>query len=217
MILHPPGDTAIVTDFGGLHVGVGVARQDGCAGRQRLDLVEVHRHGIERRGLAGKHRMAVSRCREGDAPPNPDFAALRIGADRAAGRDRDELQAPAASEQRRTACHDGAGKLDLPLDRRTAIIDVQRRARDRDAVIAVKVAARQVGAGIGRIADVDRGAGQQMAQQCRIALAQNGSAGLHVLGAGLGGIAFDDQQARGHGGSVGGVFLHNSNTGRREA
>src|ERR1700738_3380921 len=86
MILHAPGDAAIVTDFGGLHVRVRITRQYGWAGRECLDLVEMHRHGIERPGLAGVHRMVVSGRRDGDAAPDSDLAALRIGAHRSAGR-----------------------------------------------------------------------------------------------------------------------------------
>ena len=53
MILHAPGDRAVDRDLGRLHVGMRVRRQHGGAGRQRLDLVEMHRDGVEHGALAG--------------------------------------------------------------------------------------------------------------------------------------------------------------------
>jgi hypothetical protein len=137
--------------------------------------------------------------RQRDASSDPDLAALRIGAHRAACRDSHDLQAPAAAEQRRLRLQHFARKLDLPGDLRPAIINIQRRAGDRDAVIALEPADRQVRAGIGRIADVHDGTGQQFAQQFRIPVAHDRAAGRDLLGAQLGGIAFADQKTGGGG------------------
>ena len=96
---------------------------------------------------------------EGDAPRDTDLASLRVRPHDAARRHSDDLQAPAASEQRRLGLQDLAREFDLPLDLRSAVIDVERRAGDRNPVIVVKSADWQVRARIGRIADVHDGLG----------------------------------------------------------
>jgi hypothetical protein len=81
---------------------------------------------------------------------------------------------------------------------RAAVIDVQRGAGDDDAVIGFKTAAvGQVGARIGRIADVDIGPRQELAQQLGIACARRVAASGLQKAAPVGGISLDNEQARG--------------------
>ena len=131
----------------------------------------MHRDGIEHGRLAGIHRMLAAGLRQRDAPCDADLAALWIGAHCAARRDGDHLEAPAAPEQRGLALEHRARQLDLRLDLRAAVVNIERRAGDRHAVIAFQPADRQVRARIGRIADVHHGPGDQAAQQVRIAVA----------------------------------------------
>ena len=189
MILHRPGDRAVGLDLGGLHGGLRIRCQHRRPRRERLNLVEVYRQGIEYRSLALVHRVLAPGRGQRDAAPDPDFATRRIRPHRAACRNRENLQTPAASEQRRLGLKHCARKLDLPLDLRPAIVDIERRAGDRHTVIAFEAADRQVRAGIGRIADVDDSLGQQPAQNIRIPVAHRASASLDLPGAQFRGVA----------------------------
>ena len=200
MILHAPGDRAVAADLGALHVGHLVGGEHGGAGRQRLDLVEMHGRRVEHLVLADVHRMLAAGLGQPDGAAEADLAALGILADAAAGGDRQHLQPPAASEHRRAGIEHGARQLDLPGHRRGVVIDVQARAGDGDAVVAFeRLAVGQVGAGIAGKADVDDGAGQQLLEQLGVALARHRAAGRHVLGTGLRRISFHHEQSgRGH-------------------
>ena len=199
MILHAPGDGAVVADLRRLHAGHGVERQHGGVGRQRLDLVEMDRHGLEAVGLAVVHRVLAAGRREPDGTAEPDLAPLGVAPHAAARRDHQELQAPAAAEYRRAAVEHRARKLDLPPHLRRVLIDVQRRAGDGDPVVAFQPAGvGKIGAGIGRIGDVDDGAGRKLAQQVGISLACDHAAGGLMTGTALGRVAFNDEEAGRH-------------------
>ena len=51
MILHAPRDRAVNVDLGRLYIRMRIHRQHRGAGRQRLDVVEMHRDGVEHDAL----------------------------------------------------------------------------------------------------------------------------------------------------------------------
>ena len=126
-------------------------------GAQRLDLVEMHGRRVEHVGLADIHRMLAAGFGQPDAAAEADLAALRVVAHAAAGRRREHLQAPAAS--RKTACRSSSAARTRSTWRVTsvaAVVDMQRRAGDGDAVIAFqRRALGQRRRRVARIADVD--------------------------------------------------------------
>ena len=61
----------------------------------------MHRRRVEDLGLAGIHRMLAAGFGQADAAAKADLAAFRILAHAAAGRDGQDLQAPAGAEYRR--------------------------------------------------------------------------------------------------------------------
>ena len=124
MILYAPGGAAIDLHLRRLHAGDGIHRQHVLVRGQRLDLIEMDRHGVEDFVLAGEDRMPASRARQADAAAEADLAAFRIAADATAGSGGDELQSPATSEQRRRTLEHGTGQFDLRLDMRATIIDM---------------------------------------------------------------------------------------------
>src|SRR5581483_11158123 len=94
---------------------------------------------------------------EADTAAEADFAPARIFMHRAACRDGRDLQAPAASENRRLRAINLANEFDLRLDRGAAVVNMERRACDGDPVIALEpTAVGQVRAGVGGKANVDR-------------------------------------------------------------
>jgi hypothetical protein len=81
---------------------------------------------------------------------------------------------------------------------RAAVIDVQRGTRNHHAVIGFETAAvGQIGAGIGRVADVDCSLRQELAQEFGITLARCLAAGGLQKAASVGGVSLDDEQAGG--------------------
>src|SRR5580693_7414529 len=93
---------------------------------------------LEHRRLAGEERMFPSGLGQDDAPRKAEFSAARIGAHLASGRRDGDLQPPATSEERDTRFKYSPRELHLTRDRRAAVIDVERRTGDGDAVVAAE-------------------------------------------------------------------------------
>ncbi len=124
----------------------------------------MHGDGIEAVGLAGVHRVLPPGGGETDGAAEPELASLRVAPDAAAGGGGQELQSPTAAEHRRAGAEQGADEIDLTDDLRPALIDMECRAGDGDAVIAFEAhAVGKVGAGIGRVGDIDHRARQKLA------------------------------------------------------
>jgi hypothetical protein len=124
--------------------------------------------------------------------------SFRVLPHAAARSHRNHLQAPAAAEQGRARRQHGAHHLDLALDRRPAVVNIQRRARDGHTVVAFDPhLVRQVGAGISGVADIDDGAREQFPQQFGVAHARRHAARGREEGTAFGRVAFHDQQAEG--------------------
>ena len=96
--------------------------------------------------------------------------------------------------------------LDLRINMRAAMINMQRGSGDHRTVIALDAfLAGKIRARIGRIADIDNRLRHQVLEQLGIAGARGAAAGGGEQGAAVLGIAFDDEEAGGrHRRSVGG-------------
>ncbi len=149
-------------------------------------------------------RMLEPRLGDADAAGESDFAPARIAVHGAAGRDGRDLQSPATAEHRRLRAINAARKLDLRPDGGAAVINVKCRARDRDAVVALKAGAvGQVGARIGGKTDVDGGCRPKLAQEPGVTFARRHSSRGDLTLTPLGGISFDNEQAWGrHGRTI---------------
>src|SRR5262249_25644207 len=166
MILHSPGDRTIGADFGALNVGYCIGGEHRGAWRECLDLIEVHSRGVEYVKLASIHGMFAARFGQSYAAPETDFTSFRIFSHTTAGRRGNHLQTPARTEYRGTGFQCRAHQFDLAHTLRTAIVDMQARAGDGDAVIALQRGAfRQKRARIAWVADIYRRARQQLPQQ----------------------------------------------------
>src|SRR4051812_39600985 len=93
---------------------------------------------IEDIELADIHRVLAPGFREPDAAAKADLAAVRIFPHHAAGGGNNDLETPARAEQRRACGERRAYKIDLADNGGAALINVQRRAGDGDAVVALK-------------------------------------------------------------------------------
>src|ERR1043166_8930994 len=134
---------------------------------------------------------------ETDGAAEPELASLGVAPYAAAGRGGQELQPPTAAEHRGAGAEQGADEIDLTDDLRPALVDMERRAGNGDAVITLKAhAVGEVGAGVSRVGDIHDRARQELAQQVGIAFARDGAAGRLVARAPCCGIAFNDEEAR---------------------
>src|SRR5215472_12371545 len=195
MVLHPPESAAIVPQLESLHTHV-VARQHHCAVGELLDVIAVHGDRLEHRGFARKHRMATTRLAELDAPGEAEFPSARVAAYAAAGGAHGHLQAPAAAEERRAGCKHSARQLDLPLDGRAAVVDIERRAGNRHAIVAGKPGARsELHLAIRRPDDV-AAYFRQTLQHLRVAFAGRPAAGGNLLRACRRAVAVDHENSR---------------------
>src|SRR5215468_4004574 len=125
--------------------------------------------------------MLATRLAELDASGKPELPSKRISAHTSAGCAYRHLQAPAAAEERHARRKHGTRQLDLPFDVHAAIVDVQRRTGDRDAIVATESGAgRESHFGVCRPHDVAAHFGEAL--QClRIALAGGLTAGGDLL------------------------------------
>ncbi len=154
MILHTPEGAACVRERGCLQSHVVRRERLGAAG-QRLDVVAMHGRRLEYLRLLGKKRMRSARRCQLYSTPEAELAATRIGPDCTAGRGHGDLQSPAAAEDRNASLKNLPHELDLAHDRRAAIRNAERRARDRRAIVALEPRAlRQRCVFIRRIDDI---------------------------------------------------------------
>jgi hypothetical protein len=115
------------------------------------------------------HRMIVTRRRQRDLACEGDLPSGRVQSDFPAGGHGRELQAPARTEHWNAACKDLANKVDLPQGRDVALIDIQRRAGDRCAIVGVE-RLRRGPVAVRRHTDVDDRVGRNPAQHGYVTL-----------------------------------------------
>jgi hypothetical protein len=148
---------------------------------------------------AGEQRMRAAGLGRPDVAGDANLAAFGIAQHFAARRGGRDLQAPAGTEQWRARGEDGAGEIDLARDRRAAVVEVQRRAGDENAVVGFQP--RRAGQacafvrGEADLADRVRG---QLRQRLRIGLA-GGHAESSAIGVAIvARVALDHQQMQTH-------------------
>src|SRR5882672_1435824 len=158
---------------------------------------------LEYRRLLLVEKMLQSGLGDLDAARESDLAPARIAVHGAAGRDGRHLQPPAAAEHRRLRAINAARELDLRLDGRTAVINMQCGAGDGDAVVALKARAiGQVGARVGRKTDIDDGFRPKPSKEPGVALACRHSSRGDLTLTPCGGISFDNKQTGARHGSL---------------
>src|SRR6266478_4337077 len=95
MVLNAPEAAIAFGHHRGLHAADVIGRQHRAKGGQCGDLVLVHAERFERRRLVVVHDVGASLAGLIDSPRYADLPASRIEMDRAAERNRHQLEAPA--------------------------------------------------------------------------------------------------------------------------
>jgi hypothetical protein len=138
MILHAPDHGAADADLGGLNIAHCVRRGDGRAGGYGRDLVGMDGGRIERDRPARVHGVVLSSGVQRHLTRETDVPAARIGAHLATRRHGGELKPPTRAEDRQALSENRAQKIDLAHRFRLAAMNIERRTRDGEPVIALQ-------------------------------------------------------------------------------
>ena len=167
-----------MADFRRLHRCEIIGRQHRAIGGQRADNIEMNGWCIEHRRPTGQQGMACTVPVDLNGTGKADFAHHRIFDHRAARRRRTDLQAPARAERRCAGAVDRLHQLDLLVDFRPAVIDMQRGSGQHHTVIPLELGyIRPVEPLVGHMGDV--------AHRVRLQGPEDGGIGLgrcHAIG-----------------------------------
>ena len=128
-----------MTDFGGLNLRDGIARQQRRIFRKAVDLVAVDGGRVPAVGSSGQQRVVSAGVGRGDPTRDPGFDALGHLADNAPGGGNGKLQTGAGSERRRSRCEDRAHEPQLSANLGCIVVDVQRGSGDENGIECAQV------------------------------------------------------------------------------
>src|SRR5271156_4824000 len=102
----------------------------------------MNRDRLKYRWLAPEHRVSTTRIGKLDATREPKLATQWISAYAPTRRSDRYLQPPATAEERHCAGKHGARQFDLPFDMLAAVIDIERRPGNSNAVVIGEASSR---------------------------------------------------------------------------